>query len=210
MILGLIRHLSVITILATFSVGAQAQFVSFGSVDANIAIDTGDNDPGTFDTIALGDDITLDGCYSTFVNDGASSGGSWCYADPSTDPLLPEVIVTGGAIFDWTLVNEQTLQSTSFNGNSVPLSTGGVSDFINVAGTYSLTLTITSAFFDEISLSPVGDLGVQSGGIFGTETRGFSVTSVASVPEPSALLLMAPGLFYVVRRQRRRRQRGAE
>lgn len=183
---------------ALFYGAATAQDI--GAVDANIAIDTGDGDPGIFDTIALGETITLSGCFSTFVNAGASSGGSLCWPDPT------DGFITSGADFDWTLVNDTTAASTTFNGLSVPLTTGGAGDFINAVGSYTLTLIVTARYGGEfITLSPVGHFGIQPGGVFGTETASFSFTSdggPVSVPEPSAILLLLPALALIGRRQK--------
>lgn len=179
-----------------FSASAGAQIVlGTGAIDANIAIDTGDNDPGIFDTIALGENITLNGCFSTFNIGGASSGPSLCYDDGSFG-------TTSGSQFDWQLVNDTTSASTSFTGRSVPLTTGGVSDFINAVGSYTLTLVVSSPFGEFVPLSPFGHAGVQPGGGFGTETASFTVTSAASVPEPSAILLLLPALALIGRRQK--------
>lgn len=196
----LVRTLWFFPILTLFSFGASAQLP--GVIDANIAIDTGDSDPGVFDTIALGEDITLDGCFSRFVLDATGSSLPLCYDNGSFG-------TTSGSLFDWTLVNNTTSASASFSGRSVPLSTGGASDFINAAGSYTISLIITSNLgpvSELVPLSAFGNFGIQSGGAFGTETASFTVTSSGgpvTVPEPSAAFLLVPALVMIGRRQRR-------
>lgn len=189
------------TVALLFSASANAQDI--GAIDARIGIDTGDStiysDSATF---ALGEDVRLDGCFSRFLNVGASSGASLCWPDPFGDSTY----ATQSNI-DWTLVNDATSASTTFGGTEIPLTTGGASDFINAVGSYTLTLVVTGLFGEFVSLSPVGHYGIQPGGGFGTATATITVTSgdgPFAVPEPSAVLLLFPALMMIGRRQRRK------
>lgn len=178
---------------------ASAQTLQFGTIDANIAIDIGTNDVGNFSSFVLGQDIELLGCFSRFNFDGGGSS-SVCYEGNDPDNTLTTLVD-----FNWLLTNNDTNTSVSFSGPgsySVPLSTGGVTDFINAVGSYTLTLTTTSFAGDFLSLSPVGDAGVQIGGVYDQETANFTVTSSTSVPEPASALLLVPALALIRRRQK--------
>lgn len=189
-----------------FGAGANAQDI--GAIDARIGIDVGEpNIYADNATFALGEDIRLDGCFSRFLNVGASTGASLCWPDPFGDRTY-----ASGSNFDWTIVNDATSASVSYLASEgltreVPLTTGGAADFINAVGSYTLTLVVSSSFGEYVSLSPVGHFGIQPGGGFGTATASFTVTSAGgpvSVPEPSAILILLPALALIGRRQRRK------
>lgn len=159
------------------SVGASAQTV-FGALEA---------DAGSFsEPIALGEDIQLSACGSMFVTNSAGNFGL-CDA-----PTINQVE------FSWFLGNDSTGDVFEFVGSVFTLATGGVGDFINAAGTYSVFLNISAL------QNPLNLVNGASGRILGnTFDNDFTSFTVTSVPEPETLLLLVPALLMIGRRQRR-------
>ncbi len=157
----------------------QASAVNvFGSLSA---------DAGTYAPFALGDDVGLSACNSTF--DGAFPVSTYNLCD---SPTVSEIT------FTWFIAQVSSGAVTILTGPSLLLASGGAGDFINAAGAYVATLSV-SAVSSPLSLTG-GDLGFITGPTNDNDTVSFTV---ATVPEPSSALLLIPALFYVARRQRR-------
>lgn len=156
----------------------QASAVTvFGSLSA---------DAGTYAPFALGDDVALSACGSTF--DGAFPVSTYNLCD---SPTVSEVT------FTWFIAQVSTSAVTVLTGPNLLLTSGGVADFINAAGAYVATLSVSAT--PTLSLTG-GDMGFITGPTNDNDTVSFTV---ATVPEPSSALLLIPALFYVARRQRR-------
>ena len=147
---------------------------------------------GIYEPQPLGSDFTLDGCASEFQ-----------------DQLFCQLVDTGAFELSWILLGP--------DGNNVVLGTGdrllvqsGENTLLTEAGTnYNVQLTVR---YD-------GNLGndrfvnfVTGGNLF--LPGDFILTSVdtavlrlTTVPEPSSLLLLAPGLVYVARRQSKKKKK---
>lgn len=162
-----------------FSSTASAQLV-FGALDA---------DAGTFAPLTLGEDLELSACGSTF----ASGAGNFNLCDA---PTITDIS------FSWTIANNTTSTFIALAGSAVlTLTTGGVADFINSVGSYSVFLNI-SAINNPINLGG-GQQGLIFGNTFDNDFASFTVAA-ATVPEPESLFILLPGLFYIARRQRLR------
>ncbi|WP_262696388.1 hypothetical protein [Kordiimonas aquimaris] len=187
-------------IVDSFIVGTGLLFGITASVNAQ-AIFTGalNADAGSYPPIVLGEGVNLDGCGSTF-DVGGSAIANLCDA-----PTISDVS------FTWFIQNDATSAFTVLTGAVLSLTSGGVGDFFNAVGTYTVNLNIgaTTPFFDlgggfgfrDISLAS-GDTGRIFGSSFDNDSTAFTVTTV-SVPEPESLLLLVPALLMIGRRQRR-------
>ncbi len=162
----------------TASVGQAHAATVFGSLSA---------DAGSYEPFAIGEDVTLSACQSVF--DGAFPISTYNLCDA---PTVSEIT------FTWFIAQVSSGAVTVLSGPTLVLASGGVSDFINSAGTYIATLSISAA--PTISLTG-GDVGFITGPTNDNDTISFTV------PEPSSALLLLPALVYVGRRHRRKQKR---
>lgn len=180
-------------------------------------------DAGTYTPIALGDDLALDGCDSVFdYNDNPNVVGQ-------TVSLCNGVTDLTNFSFSWTLFQyfsaTNTYQGLGFLPATGPLSTvttGGMGDLIQTAGTYFLRLNITVSPVTTTFALPGGDVGAfnpQDPFFFpggnpdpnsDTKSSAFAlIVTPAAVPEPAAALLLLPAVVYMARRQRKHRAQAA-
>jgi len=176
------RLLTTLAFLVSLMIGQAAH--------AATVIGTLEADAGTYTPVALGDDVTLSACGSIF--DGVV---------PDIDYSLCDAATVGDIAFSWTVTNLTTFASDVFSGSEVVLSSGGIGDLFDVAGSYFIDLSV-SALINPISLTG-GDFGLLLGGVT-TDTASAVFEVTASVPEPAAALLLLPALVYIGRRQRRK------
>jgi hypothetical protein len=164
-----------------------------GGANAVTYIGTLSADAGTYAPVALGDDVTLDACGSSFES-GFPTASSFSLCD---SPTVSDVA------FEWTVLNTVTFASTTALGSVLTLTTGGLGDFVNSVGSYFVTLNVV-ATLNPIALGG-GDSGFISGSTIDNDGSSFTMLA-ASVPEPSAALLLLPALVVIAGRQRRRRK----
>jgi len=142
---------------------------------------------GTYDTIMLGEDFTLDGCGTTFeaelycqLTDFEDFDLVWMYGDVELG-----------------------------RGQTLPLTTG--TGIFGAVGNYEVTLR----FFYDGRLLENGDVLTVPGGTISNwyapgdlifTSLDTAIIRIISVPEPMGLLLLAPGLVYVARREKKKRQ----
>jgi len=165
-------------------------------------------DPGSYDTIALGEDVALNACDSTFHRaDGSNESYTLCQLSDLTEFSLQWVQWHDG---DWTNLG---YYSDANAGSQVTLSTGE-GTFFSEVGTYYIGLYLR---VDGSSYVPLPGGGYGASGsdnslaTDGSTNFSFAWSSAfsiepASVPGPLGALLLIPGLAYVVRRERRKLQ----
>ncbi|SDE37045.1 MULTISPECIES: hypothetical protein [Kordiimonas] len=193
------------------STSAYSQDATYPFIDVK-------SDVGSYDPVALGEDIQLDGCGTSIWAASGTSTFSWCDITDYAEFSL-----------SWSVWNWDTWSWTtfaSFSGNSVGsgltavVNTGVGSPFTS-AGVYYIGLLaeVTSSQYSlgkDVSITLPGGLIRYPGGdsslsYDGSTNRGFDYTALviddaASVPEPLGALLLLPGLIYMARRERRRRK----
>lgn len=210
--------------LAAGAVLASA-FTYTNSASADVPVVYGEvlADAGTYAPIALNDDLQLDGCNSVFdYNDDPDVVGQ-------TVSLCNGVTDLTNFSFSWKLFQyfsaTNSYQSLGFLPATGPLSvvtTGGVGDLIQTAGTYFLRLNITVAPVTTTFALPGGDVGAfnpQDPEFFengnadpnsDTKSSTFAlIVTPASVPEPAAALLLLPAMVVMARRQRKLRKQAS-
>ncbi len=177
---------------------ASAQVPVPGIFQANV---------GNYSPVALGEDITLNACNSTFNVSGSSTTYSVC-----------DIVETTGITYSW-LLRDSVSGAVSFitnaaglAGSNFILSTGGLGDAIQTAGVYELSLNVVG------SNAPF-NITTAGGNVVATydfsippftpnsSSTGFVVAltvNPAAVPEPEGLLLLLPALLYAGLRRRRK------
>ncbi|MCK0070665.1 hypothetical protein [Kordiimonas laminariae] len=212
---NLLKKIGVICGIAMCSTAAQA---TYGYIDA-------ESDPGTYSPVTLGDDINVSACGSS-VND-VTYGGSYGLCTLS---YLGEFSLTWQLSLNNTVVSTTTYSgSNAVNGLNHTINTG-VGSAITVAGTYTLGLIIDIPDSYDWVLLPNGywyragsDSGIVINGItYGNYSgatsgspniNGFRNTGVAfseltinpaTIPEPSAALLLLPAFAAIAARRRRK------
>ena len=171
-------------------------------------------DTGTYAPIALGDALPLDGCGSVFdYNSNPNVTGTTVSLCNGVTDLTP-------FDFTWTVSDELGGFVGYIDGVLPTVTTGGVGDLIQAAGTYYLSLNVTLSPSSSTFALPSGDTGGfqptfgPNGNQSPNSASHFSdvaviVTSATSVPEPAAAFLLLPAMFYMARRQRKLRQQVA-
>lgn len=178
-------------------------------------------DAGTYSPIALGDSLQLDGCGSVFDYDDSAAVGT-------TVSLCNGVTDLSPFDFSWSVYQHFGGNSYSFlgylpvDGATPVMTTGGVGDLIQTAGTYFMRLNVTlspaSATFalpggDTGAFNPQDPLFVPGGNPDpNSDTKISSVALIvnpASVPEPAAALLLLPAMVVMARRQRKLRKQAS-
>ncbi|PCI63794.1 MAG: hypothetical protein COB37_04190 [Kordiimonadales bacterium] len=189
------------------------------------------SDAGTYDPIALGEDLTLDAC------------GSTVHRASATLPSLPSYgLCDFTDLSDFELTWQISFESVtttlaSYSGNSVvnglaPTFATGAGSLFASAGSYIISLIVDIPDSNAWISLPDGRWarggcdaginidGVQYGGTGctsstspnsnGFRNTGFASTTLVvnavSVPEPSSALLLLPALALIIRRQRRNRK----
>lgn len=145
---------------------------------------------GVYDPVLLGEDFTLDGCASTFegealcnLTDTSEFELVWLLGGSEIGTGSSLLVQTGsGTLFDQTGNYQVTLQ-VRYDGSLL-----GSGEFVNLISGGNLFLP--------------GDVILTS-----LDT---AIIRVFSVPEPAGLLLLAPGLAFIARRERKRRKKKAE
>lgn len=169
-------------------------------------------DPGTYSPISLGDTLTLNACGSIYFNYyNSSQQTSLCDLASLTSFTLTWKAKLGSA---WTYITQTYSGSNAANGLEVTVNTG-TGTFFDQAGTYMIGLYVTVANNSWVQL-PGGSWGFSNdnGGYDpGNQSlnwsTSFTIAMPTSVPEPSAALLLLPGLVLLARRERRRRRQAA-
>ncbi len=147
---------------------------------------------GIYEPQPLGSDFTLDGCASEFQ-----------------DQLFCQLVDTGAFELSWILLGP--------DGNNVVLGTGD--RLLVQSGENTLLTEARTNYNVQLTVRYDGNLGndrfvnfVTGGNLF--LPGDFILTSVdtavlrlTTVPEPSSLLLLAPGLVYVARRQSKKKKK---
>lgn len=204
--------LSVRLVATIAAFGALIMAQSLRSANAATIVGELHADPGSYAPIALGESVALDGCGSVF--------------DYDQDPLITSTTVsicngsTDISIFDFTwtvydlLGGGVELGVLAANSVNPVMTTGGIGDLITTAGTYVLSLNVTVSPSNTTFALPDGNTASVQPELFGPNPDSNSDTAFqpihlaltvnpATVPEPSAALLLIPGLIYMARRQRR-------
>jgi hypothetical protein len=169
-------------------------------------------DPGTYGTIALGEDISLNACGSTFHRaDGSPESYSLCQLSDLTEFSLTWVGWHDG---DWTSLGYYSGNNAD-DGVGVDVSTGD-GTFFSEVGTYYIGLYLQVEGDTYVPLPGGGwgrtgndnDLADDGSTNFSYAwSSAFSIEeAVTSVPEPLGALLLLPGFAYLARRERRRKQ----
>lgn len=201
---GLVAFFAVTT--ATYSQDATYPYVDVKS------------DAGSYDPIALGEDIELDGCGTKIWAASGTPTFSWCDVTDYSEFSLSWSVWSWDT-YSWTTFASYSDSSVETGLNAV-ISTGVGTPFTS-AGVYYIGLLaeVTSSAYNlgkDVSITLPGGLIRYPGGdsslsYDGSTNRGFDYTAMVineatSVPEPLGALLLLPGLVYVARRERRRRK----
>ena len=166
-----------------------------------------DADVGNYAPVALGSDVTLNACDSTFNVTGTSDAFSVC-------DIVEDTTIT----YSWLIRNSDTgalsfiANAPGTAGSSFVLTTGGVGDFIQTAGTYELSLNVvgSAAPFNIATLGGNLLATYDFSDVFNpgnSSSTGFVVALTvepAAVPEPEGLLLLLPAMLYAVTRRKRK------
>ncbi len=180
-------------------------------------------DPGTYDPVALGEDIQLDGCGSLVWAASGTSSFNWCELTDYTEFSLSWAV--------WDYDNDSWTTFASYvddaveQGLTAVASTGVGTPFAS-AGQYYIGLyaqVTSSAYYlgQDVSVTlpggliryPGSDSSLAYDGSTNYSLAWTSITitdAVTSVPEPMAALLLVPGMIYVARRERRRKKARAK
>ncbi|WP_417459799.1 hypothetical protein [Kordiimonas sp.] len=173
-------------------------------------------DAGVYSPIALGESVALDGCGSSFdTNPNVNVQGTLTSLCNGVTDLAP-------FDFTWSIYEFDGVATYSFLGYVVEetvapiLTTGGIGDLIQAAGTYFLSLNVTLSPSSSTFALPGGDTGAfqpNPGNLSPNSHSAFSnvalIVGPAPVPEPAGALLLLPALVYMVRRQRKQRGKAA-
>lgn len=162
-------------------------------------------DQGSYSPIALGENVTLDACGSTFLAEDGISGtyGVCDIADLTDFRFIWKVKLDGDVIWKQTYKN-----NNAENGTQVSFTTGTGSIFA-AAGNYliSLTVRINNNVDVALPLSGWGSSGsdgkwvsADNGTLNVSKDNNVALT-INAVPEPYAALLLIPALAFVRRRE---------
>lgn len=162
-------------------------------------------DQGAYSPIALGEDVTLDACSSTFLaEDGTSGNFNVCdIADLTDFRFIWRVKLDGNLIWKQTYKN-----GNASNGTQVSFTTGAGSIFAT-AGNYLITLIVRVNNNVDIALPLSGWGSTGSDGTWVSADNGLLNISkdknvgltITAVPEPYAALLLIPALALIRRRE---------
>ena len=159
-----------------------------------LVLDAGGGEDDTYDPVLLGEDFLLDGCGSTFESELFCS-------------------LTDFEEFDivWILDGEEI-----GTGDQLLVRTGEGEPFDSV-GNIAITAVVR---YDGRILEQGEEVNVLTGGVLGDQTLlpgdivltslDTAIITILTVPEPGAFFLLAPGLWYLTRRERRRKKDGTE
>lgn len=160
-------------------------------------------DAGSYGPIALGEDIQLDACGSTFYNYyNWSQSYSLCQlTDLSAFTLTWKAYYEGS----WTWLGSYSGGNAS-SGLNVSQATGAGTFFSDV-GTYYIGLYVAVQNNTYVPL-PGGGYAFTS--YYNTDfdwSSAFAISEPITLPEPSAIFALAPALLVIAMRERRRRRR---
>ncbi|UTW56725.1 hypothetical protein [Kordiimonas sp. SCSIO 12610] len=175
-------------------------------------------DPGIYDPVTFGDDITFNGCGSSFenfslceLNDLSDFALAWRVSPQGQDPLAEGTTVAlFGLGVDVSSVNGFT-ENTTFGTNvadglNFTINSGAASAFFPTPGSYTLQLSLLVRGRQFVQL-PNGNL--VNTFFSGTLVRRaetvieFARNAPVTVPEPIGFLVIIPAMYYIVRRQRK-------
>ncbi|MBL4789398.1 MAG: PEP-CTERM sorting domain-containing protein [Kordiimonadaceae bacterium] len=188
-------------------------------------------DAGTYDPIALGDDITLDACGST-VHQAVATLPSPRSNDLCDFRDLSDFELTWQVSFESITTTLASYSGSSTVNGLTPTFSTGVGSLFASAGSYIISLIVdipdgytyiylpdgyygvggcdAGINIDGEQYGAVGCTSTTSANINGLRNTGFDSTTLVinavSVPEPSSALLLLPALALIIRRQRRRRK----
>jgi len=197
--------------LAAVSGTAFGQDATYPYVDVK-------SDVGSYDPVALGENIQLDGCGTKIWAASGTPTFSWCDITNYSEFSL------SWQVWSWDTWSWTTFASYSDNdvgaGLTAVINTGLGTPFTS-AGVYYIGLLaeVTSSQYHlgkDVSITLPGGLIRYPGGdsalsYDGSTNKGFDYTALVineatSVPEPLGALLLLPGLIFMARRERRRRR----
>lgn len=191
----------------------------FGSTAAHATYNYFDvmADPGTYGGVALGEDITLNACDSTFHRaDGSPESYTLCQLTDVSEFSLGWVAWHDNES-TWLGIYSDTIGGSDGGieeGLTVATSTGD-GTFFNEIGTYyiGLYVLVNSETYVPLPGGGWGATGNDDQLAYDGSTNysfawssSFQVTEAMSVPEPAGAFLLLPALLYAARRERRRKR----
>ena len=175
------------------------------------------SDPGIYDPVTFGDDITFNACGSTFenfsiceLNDLSDFALAWRVTPEGQDPLAQGTTVAlYGLGIDVTSVNGFT-ENTTFGTNvadGLNFTIGSGSNvFFPTPGSYTLQLSllVRGRRFVELPNGNFVNTFFSGSIVRRAETVIEFVRDVpVTVPEPLGILILLPAMAYMVRRQKK-------
>ena len=197
--------------LCTLSNLASAQFAP------SINRSNFNSDPGIYEPVTFGDDITFDGCGSTFenfsiceLNDLSDFALAWRVTPEGQDPLAQGTTVAlYGLGIDVTSVNGFT-ENTTFGTNvadGLNFTIGSGSNvFFPTPGSYTLQLSllVRGRRFVELPNGNFVNTFFSGSVVRRAETViEFVRDAPVTVPEPIGFLILLPAMAYMIRRQKK-------
>lgn len=174
-----------------FATGAQATY-GYHSWDPNA-------EAGTYGPVALGEDIELDACGSSF----------YYYYNPSYSHSLCDLTDLSAFTLAWKAYTPGDWQwlgvysgANASSGLNVTQATGA-GTFFDEAGTYYIGLYVRVQNNTWVPLPGGGHAYTAYYNRDFDWSNAFAITDPISVPEPAPLLLLLPALAWITRRQKR-------
>lgn len=193
-ILNSARKTAIATMACTYMIGSPATATYYGDWDVY-------SDAGTYAPVALGDNIQINACSSTLFNIN-NSAQSYSICDlPSLDKFR---LYWYNYEPNMGVQYMQSYIGTDAVNGTTPMFATGAGTFFSTQSTYYIGLYLIAEAESYIDL-PGGGQAYTGNGTLGDFrwSNAFNVTA-AAVSEPTALLLLFPGLVYIARRQRRK------
>jgi hypothetical protein len=177
--------------------------------------------PGIYDPITFGDDITFNACNSTFQSFTLCSLESleefeltWRVAPEGEDILAAGTLVAlygagstsinnAGATGNTTIVDDTPRLGVNFIAN-----TGDRSNFFPTPGRYTLELGLlvrggTSVTIGDDTFTVGSRTGLFTSGQTVIDIVGAPTAPPSTVPEPAGYLILIPAFYFMARRQRK-------
>jgi hypothetical protein len=176
------------------------------------------SDPGIYDPVSFGDDITFNGCGSSFenfslceLNDLSDFALAWRVTPEGQDPLAQGTTVAlFGLDIDVTSVNGFTANTTFgtnvADGLNFTINSGASSVFFPTPGNYTLQLSLLARGRRFIQLPDDSFVNTFFSGTLVRRAETlitFDRNAPITVPEPLGILVILPAMYFIVRRQRK-------